>query len=715
MSGNLKLRTKMLLSILTVAAITFASALGYLSFKARHLLTEAIHRESREIALHHAASARAEIDVAADAAHHLAAAFAALHEEGGADRAVFDSLLRRVLEENPRFFGAFTVWEPDALDGKDALYRNAPGHDGTGRYVPWFNRSGGAIAVEACTGYDDPQKGDFYLGTKKTGKARLLDPATWEVGGKSVTIAEYIVPVISKGRFLGVVGIDLSLDSFQESIGAVRPFESGFLALLSANAAYVAYPDASRLGKTYFHEDKAVEKEIIEHVTAGKAMTFSAFSPALKTDVLTQIVPFAPGKTDRGWSLLVAIPMEQALAGVRAINIAGAAAGVAAMILLSFVVFLLTRAIVRPLQTVVALAERARGGDLTISRDDFSITARDELGQMADALAQMVATQRETLSVILGEAEKNGRLAESLAALAEESNASTVEIKHVVDQVANLAESNAAALEETNASIEEVASSATSSAQSSTAGAEASQETRKATEEAVFVFDSVIADVADVGQLSSASQKSMEELTQAVTAIAGFVTTISAIADQTNLLALNAAIEAARAGEQGRGFAVVAEEVRKLAEESNQAARQVDGLIESLKRSADVSSAGARQAGEKLAATEQKALEAQRRLNAALADVERINDLMQNIAAAAQEQAASSEEMASAVDQVSKSTVEMAESSQAIRRNTEELAQAGEGVAHEAQAMAEGAQRIRELLNQFRIDGGKAGLLPTRR
>ena len=718
MFKRLRLRTKMLLPILTIAAVTFASALGYLSFRARHLLTEATYREAQEMALHHAVRVKAEIGTAADAAHVLAETFAVLRTQGKADRTAFDGLLRRVLEENPQFFGAFTVWEPDALDGRDALHGGAPGHDGTGRYIPWFHRSNGPIEVQPCTAYDDPVEGDYYLGTKKAGRARLLDPAVWEAGGKSVMISEYIVPIVAEGKFLGVVGIDLSLDSFQESVGAIKPFETGYAALFSNNGAYVAYPDASRLGKSYFHDDKATERDVLGHIAEGRPMAFTAYSPAMKTDVLVRIVPFSPGRSDRPWALMVAVPMDRALAGVHAINVAGIASGLVAMVLLSLVVFFLTRSIVRPVQTVVALAQRAGEGDLTIGRDDFAITAKDELGQMADALARMVATQRATIASIFDEAEQNGRLAESLAALAEESNASTAEIKHVVEQVADLAETNAAALEETNASIEEVASSAASAAQSSAQGAEASQMTRRATEEAVAAFSLVIADVADVGQMSSASLTSMEDLSRSVSAIAGFVTTISAIADQTNLLALNAAIEAARAGEAGRGFAVVAEEVRKLAEESNQAARKVADLIDSLKGSAETSAQGARRAGEKMTSTVDRAREAQEKLNRTLADVERINGLMETIAAAAQEQAASSEEMARAVDHVSKSTIEMAESSQAIRRNTEELAHAGEGVANEAQAMAEGAERIRNLLQQFRLDDGKGdrpGLVPSRR
>ncbi|QTX32169.1 methyl-accepting chemotaxis protein [Aminithiophilus ramosus] len=512
------------------------------------------------------------------------------------------------------------------------------------------------------------------------------------------------------GKPLAVVVADMNVGAMSEAIAGLKVFGKGSGLLVLPSGVLVAYHDREKVLKANILKDPSFPeplRKIGERMTAG-ASGFDTYTYEGEERQMFYV------PTRRGYSLGILFPVSEITAMVHGLTTILLLVAALALVVTASIVAVVVRGLSRGIASMKAATEKLGEGDLTLKREDFAASSRDELGQMADALARMVAAQRETIAAVLGEADRNGQTAQSLAALAEEANASVSEIKHVVGQVADLAQSNAAALEEANASIEEVASSATSAAQSSTEGAEASHVTRAATEEAVSVVDSVITDVVKVGQISAASLKDMEALVRSVSAIAGFVTTISAIADQTNLLALNAAIEAARAGEAGRGFAVVAEEVRKLAEESNQAAREIGGLIDSLKVSADASTAGARQTGERMTETAEKAQQARDKLNRALADVERINDLMQTIAAAAQEQAASSEEMASAVDQVSKSTVEMAESSQTIRHSTEELAHAGSGVGRESQSMAEGAERMRDLLRRFRIDDG-AGLLPVGR
>lgn len=383
-----------------------------------------------------------------------------------------------------------------------------------------------------------------------------------------------------------------------------------------------------------------------------------------------------------------------------------------AILLAMIVAFVVTRMITRPLKTVVALSERAGSGDLTFGREDFNYDGHDELGQMADALAGMIVVQRESVKAIIAEAHSTLESAQSLAALSEETNASVEEVKSAVEQVSAMSQANSAALEETNAGVQEVSTSATSSAQASAEGASASAKTIEVARDAVGKVNNVIDDIEAVGGKSREVEQTIGDLAKSVKAISGFVNTITGIADQTNLLALNAAIEAARAGDAGRGFAVVADEVRKLAEESGKAAHEVGILITTLQSGAQKAISVTNESGSIMGQTVMGAKEAQDQLTTALAEIAKITDVMQDIAAGAQEQAAAAEQMAAGVDQVSTATVEVVEAVANIRANSDEMAKASEGVAEHAQALTEGAERMQGHLLHFRVDATAASAVP---
>jgi methyl-accepting chemotaxis protein len=163
-------------------------------------------------------------------------------------------------------------------------------------------------------------------------------------------------------------------------------------------------------------------------------------------------------------------------------------------------------------------------------------------------------------------------------------------------------------------------------------------------DEAAHQVEETVRKVRSAGEKSRETATVVETVGRSVESITSFIATIRNIADQTNLLALNAAIEAARAGEAGRGFSVVAEEVRKLAEESATAAREVETLVSSLTQQTD----GALRSSKDVETLTTQAVadseEARKRLAAALTEIARLDDVMQNIAAPAQQQAAASSE-----------------------------------------------------------------------
>jgi methyl-accepting chemotaxis protein len=372
------------------------------------------------------------------------------------------------------------------------------------------------------------------------------------------------------------------------------------------------------------------------------------------------------------------------------------------------IAFMIAKSISKPLNTIVSIAKRAGGGDLTIKKADFRYEGRDEMGSMVTALADMVEAQSSTMTNLVKIAENLAGGASNLSAISEETNASMEEIKASISQAKDLSEANGAALEESNAGVEEMSAGADTVARSATDSAAFIAQTTDASNNAIDTVRDVIKGMRNVDKNARESEGKIQQLVLSVENVSSFVSVITGIADQTNLLALNAAIEAARAGEVGRGFAVVAEEVRKLAEESARAAQNVNGIIKELQTGAQESIKATTEAGHLLATTLEHAEQALKELNGAMDQINKANDSIQNIAAIAEEQAASSKEVAQAIDNATKASVDIIGTISGIHNATDETAKATEGVAKHAESMTEYSSTLTDLLSKFKLDASTA-------
>ncbi len=396
--------------------------------------------------------------------------------------------------------------------------------------------------------------------------------------------------------------------------------------------------------------------------------------------------------------------------GVERTAIATVLSGVVLAVILGVI---LSRSITAPISSVIGFAGRGRDGDLTVDRSDFRVGSSGEMAEMADALADMMARQREVVTQIL---ERSGEFSDgagTLAALAEEMNASMLEVQSAVDKVAELAEAGAASLEESSAGIQEIAAGSERAARSAQEAALAGDESRKSTNEAVAEMARTIEDVRGLGNQTERTKVNIEDLASSVDSIVGFVSTITTIADQTNLLALNAAIEAARAGEAGRGFAVVAEEVRKLAEESASAAQEVERLIDTLRDKARQSVSVAEKTESMVSSVVEQADGARHKLQAVLDQVDRAAGAVDEIALVVDAQSKSSQEMASAIETVSRTIVDVSVMMETVRAATEGTSKASGGVSEEAQLMSHRSDAMVDLVKVFKVRRDDVGLAPV--
>ena len=301
--------------------------------------------------------------------------------------------------------------------------------------------------------------------------------------------------------------------------------------------------------------------------------------------------------------------------------------------------FTITRSIATPVYETMTVLESVADRDLTRTVDRDS---DDELGAMSRALNRTIEVLRGTLASISQSAAQLAGASEKISAAAEQTSQGS---KNQSDQSMQVA----TAMQEMAATVLEISKNSNHASTASRSAADAARNGGKVVEETLATMRGIAESTAKAASTISNLGRSSEQ-------IGKIISVIDDIADQTNLLALNAAIEAARAGEQGRGFAVVADEVRKLAERTTQATKEITGTIESIQQETR-NAVHAMQQGN---ADVQVGLEKTSASGAALQEIitmaEQVGDMIATIATAATEQSAATEEINSGVSHISSST-----------------------------------------------------------
>ena len=324
------------------------------------------------------------------------------------------------------------------------------------------------------------------------------------------------------------------------------------------------------------------------------------------------------------------------------------------------VAWVITRLIVTPLRSVIRVAEQIAAGDLSAT---VAVTRRDEIGQLMQAMQSMGSGLSQIVSGLQAGIEQLASSAQSLSSVTEQTNLEVSSQKEETEQVAT-------AMNQMTATVHDVARNAEEAAQ-------AAQTADDKVENGQSVVRQSMQRIEQLADSATSASSSIDGLSAQIQNIGSVLDVIKSVAEQTNLLALNAAIEAARAGEQGRGFAVVADEVRALARRTRQSTEEIEALVSNLRAAAQASVQQIRSSGDLVKLAVSDALQTESALGSIAAAVSLIQQMNQQIAAAAEQQSSVAEEINRSVTSIRASADQSSLAMQGNATSSIELARLG--------------------------------------
>ena len=373
----------------------------------------------------------------------------------------------------------------------------------------------------------------------------------------------------------------------------------------------------------------------------------------------------------------------------------------AAFLVLLLIGWLVTRSITAPLQLLVTACKELASGDFRAK--PRAVQRRDEIGQVADALVEMRENVRIVLNQVNVSTEQVAASAEELTASTEQSAQATVQVATTITEVAAGAAKQTSAVDSTTSVVEQMSAGIQQVAVNANAVSGMADKTTNAASQGDKAVDAAINQMKNIERSVSSSAQVVAKLGERSKEIGQIVDAISGIAGQTNLLALNAAIEAARAGEQGRGFAVVAEEVRKLAEQSQEAAKQIANLISEIQTETDSAVVAMDDGTREVKIGTEVVNTAGQAFKEIVSLIAEVSSQIREISAAIQQMASGSQQIVASVRNIDSISKEIAGQTQTVSAATEEQSASMEEIAASSQALANMAEELQNAVRKFSV------------
>jgi two-component sensor histidine kinase len=340
-----------------------------------------------------------------------------------------NNMLYNLLVHHPHLLGTYIAYEPDAFDGQDHLFVNSSGHDATGRFIPYWNKINGPIRLDPLLDYETL---DYYQLPKKTESDVLTEPYYYE----GVFIVSYVSPIIKNGEFVGIGGVDVSLNYLDDTISDVKAFDSGYAFMTGNTGILVSHPfNKDWIGeKTLYDFDIPEISGAADDIREGKSGHVKTIDPNTGETVIMFYEPIRTGN----FSFILVVPEDEIFAGVTTLSNKLLEISLISLIFMAGVSYLIALSFTEPIKNIVSdfknISEDAVRGKLdSRAKTDVQKDFREIPMGLNEILDSVIAPVRDTI-----------RLTNALAKgeLSERSNLNVKgEFKQLANTLDDLAES----------------------------------------------------------------------------------------------------------------------------------------------------------------------------------------------------------------------------------------------------------------------------------
>ncbi|MFA4667880.1 methyl-accepting chemotaxis protein [Pyrococcus kukulkanii] len=593
-------------------------------------------------------------------------------------------------------------------------------------------------------GYD-PRVRPWYKAAVEAKKPVWSEPYRDASTGKWVIT--YAIPIYRDGKLLGVIGLDVFIDTLVQTIKQVKVGQTGYVYVVGEDGTIYMHPKEEYIMKLNVFKEPSL-KPVAEIIQSGKEKGVVVY-----TFKGVEAVAAGVKIKSTGWYVFAKVPVSEISQAVITVvkdtqkstqKTALMLTGIILLISLAMIVIsyrLIARSM-KPLEQLRAIAQALADGKLSEVRERLAKIRYLESDEIGALIRAFEAVGKDMIGALQAISKRLERLAEGdlsnglsveakgeLREVIEDVKTVTEKLKETMGalvEMTNELEKKANVLAQVANDVTEAINQVTEAIQQVSTEAQRQQETineitegvrlvSQVSEESVRAMDEFEAAVNEVVNIANEGSKKGDEALQRITDIQEMMNAIEEsvskvaemsrnieeitnvitnIAEQTNLLALNAAIEAARAGEAGRGFAVVAQEIRKLAEESKQAADNIKSIIDQItdeiREAVETTKKGVQVIGESsdtlkdsisylgniaelLQETSERMGNVKSQILRTQEEIEKALRALENLAASAEETTASAEEVSSAMEEQTAAIEELRRASQDLKDIVERL------------------------------------------
>jgi len=553
---------------------------------------------------------------------------------------------------------------------------------------------------------------EYFKKVLVTKKAVVSDPLISKATGKlAVALA---VPVTNNGELTGVLVGTFSMERLTSMIKELKFLDSGYGFLADDSGLLIAHPKRPEVvGKLNLREKKInpelkmQQTELDDRlITLVKSTTESgkqAKGIYTFVDGVTRIAVLTPIDLPGGqrWIMMVTAPEEEVTREISALSTTMLILCALCLLIVVIAIIIIAKLFAKPISLIRDECLLLAQGNL--GEREQKVFSEDEIGQLGAGFREMRRNLRQLIGKVHSQSEQLAASSEELTASAEQSAQAANQVAQSITDVAEGAAEQLSVTNETTAVVQQLSASIQQVAASTNEIAEQSAQAADKARNGNMSVNKAINQMIQIERTVSASATVVGELGERSKEIGQIVATISGIAGQTNLLALNAAIEAARAGDHGRGFAVVAEEVRKLAEQSQEATKQISSLISAIQADTDKAVKAMDEGTREVKLGAEVVNVAGQAFHEISVLVTQVSEQIKETSATIEQMAVGSQQIVEAVTRIDKLSKKATEQSQTVSAATEEQSASMEEIASSSQSLANLAMDLREAVIKFRV------------